>query len=231
MVRRGAPALSCGWCRRWTRSAAATTTARRGAGDGEGAAIALFSRGVAREHRLAGARTSQATALLGLRRYEETLETISATEWAVARGPHRREVVGVIAATALGDTLAAARWPAYAEFVPPGMSEVARAMLRLLPLRAPRPEQRAAGQRHRDAFAVSTYPSTPCSSHSTSGSAAAGRRPRDRPSRGCPQARQGRRRTAIPPENRPSTAFRDVPETAILRPPAALGARASDDWA
>jgi len=33
------------------------------------------------------------------------------------------------------------------------------------------------------------------------------------------------------PENRPPTAFRDVPETAILRPPAALGARASDDWA
>jgi hypothetical protein len=34
-------------------------------------------------------------------------------------------------------------------------------MLRLLPLRAPTPEQRAAGQRHRDAFAVSTSPLDP----------------------------------------------------------------------
>jgi tetratricopeptide (TPR) repeat protein len=125
-------------------------------------AIRLFSTGDgARDHRLAGARVLRATGLVGLRQYDEALATLSADDWIIEREAHGRGRMGVIAATALGDILAAGRWLAYAELVPPGTHDHALAMLRLLMVRAPTTEQRAAGQRHRDEFAAGTYPLDP----------------------------------------------------------------------
>ncbi|MBL8945863.1 MAG: hypothetical protein JNK45_22055, partial [Myxococcales bacterium] len=124
-------------------------------------AVELEKAGGARNHRIAAVRLTRATAQLAQRRYDDVLATISAPDWSVGFEPHDRGRLGVIAATALGDPLAAARWLGFAEAGPETALVPSRTLTRLLVFPRPTPEQQASARTARAAVADATFAGDP----------------------------------------------------------------------